>query len=205
MIRLLGKFPKDSFYVAVSGGIDSMFAYDFMNNGRHICLPLFFNHGTETSQKAMEFLNRKFGSGWHYGNIHGSKPKGKSWEEFWRDERYKFFHGIKQQIVTAHHLNDQIETWVWSSMHGNPKLIPYNNKNVIRPFLMTPKIEIEKWVSKKKVEWIEDESNKDVKYQRNRIRQNMMPEILKINPGIGTVISKKVLKQYNDSHTGVTK
>ena len=131
--------------------------------------------------------------------INGTKPKDKSWEEWWREERIKAFHALKFPVITGHHLNDQVETWIWSCIHGQPKLIPYRNVNVIRPFLLTSKTEIVKWADKRNVKFIEDESNYDIRFQRNLIRHNLMPEILKINIGIEKVIKKKVLKQYNDN------
>lgn len=197
MIRLLGKIPKPAghFYVAVSGGVDSMVAYDFFEKGEHDPVPFFFNHKTETSKKALKFLMDTLG-GVAYEEISGNKPKSKSWEEWWRDERMQAFHKQNLPIVTAHHLSDCIETWIWGSIHGQPKLVPYQNKNIIRPFLLTPKSEILNWSKRHKVSFLEDESNKDVKFQRNRIRHNLMPEILKINPGIEKTIAKRVFKSY---------
>ena len=42
MIKLLGPIPKETFYVAVSGGIDSMVAYDFFRHGNHKPMLFFF-------------------------------------------------------------------------------------------------------------------------------------------------------------------
>jgi tRNA(Ile)-lysidine synthase len=94
-------------------------------------------------------------------------------------------------VVTGHHLGDAIETWIFTSLHGDSKLIPYSRGNVIRPFLITPKEEIRSWASRRNLTWIEDESNIDPRYMRNRIRMHIVPEALKVNPGLGTVIRKK--------------
>ena len=198
MIKLLGKIPKEPMYVAVSGGVDSMAALDFLKRGKHTVTPVFFNHGTETSDKAQKFLRENV-KGLMSMKISGEKPKDKSWEEWWREERYKFFDFFQRFVITAHHLNDEVETWIWSCIHGQPKLIKYKRNNVIRPFLLTPKKELEKWAGKHKVAYIEDASNFDVRFQRNRVRHNLIPEILKINSGIETVVRKKVLKQYNSN------
>jgi tRNA(Ile)-lysidine synthase len=93
--------------------------------------------------------------------------------------------------VTGHHLGDAIETWIFTSLHGESKLIPYSRGNVIRPFLITPKEEIRDWASRRGLSWIEDESNSDPKYMRNLIRMAIVPEALKVNPGLGKVIRKK--------------
>lgn len=185
-------------YVAVSGGIDSMVVLDFLQRGKHNPTPVFFHHGTETSDKAHKFLKDNLKGLWSM-KIKGTKPKDKSWEEWWREERYKFFHFFTKEVVTAHHLNDCVETWIWSCIHGVPKIIPYRNENVIRPFLLNPKKELERWADKHKVPFIEDASNFDVRFQRNRIRHNLMPEILKINAGIETVVRKRVLRHYHNN------
>ena len=44
----------------------------------------------------------------------------------------------------------------------------------------------------KNVPWIEDESNLDTAYTRNYIRNEMMTNVLKVNPGIHKTIAKKV-------------
>jgi tRNA(Ile)-lysidine synthase len=196
MIKLQSKLPRDV-YVACSGGVDSMAVVDFLRNNHDVTI-CYFNHGTAHSGKAAEFVagyatnnNIPFVYG-TIGWMDDSKPKDDSWEEHWRNERYKFFHTINAPIVTAHHLDDCVETWVWSSMHGTGKIIPFRNKNVIRPFRMTRKRDFELWADLKNVPHIEDDSNKDTCYTRNYIRHEMMPHVLRVNPGICKTIAKKV-------------
>lgn len=194
MINILNTIPR-TIGVAVSGGIDSMVVYDFLSRN-HDIVPVFFDHGTETSRLALEFLCDTL----PYiltGGLTEKKTKKESWEEYWRNQRYDFFHNTCRNlyVVTAHHLDDAVETWVWSALHGNPKLIPYRNRNVIRPFLLNAKEEFVEWAERHNVTWIEDESNKDNSYMRNHIRNVMMPHIKKVNPGIATVIRKKLIAE----------
>lgn len=195
MIKIQGKFDR-SVKLACSGGVDSMAIADFLSNSHEVTL-LFFDHGTETSRKAKIFLEEYASKNpkvyLEFGFLDREKTKSESWEEFWRVERYKWFHSFDDDIITCHHLDDCVETWVWSSMHGCGKIIPYRNKNVIRPFRLTRKSEFVNWCKTKNVSWIEDESNTDIKYMRNFIRREMMPNILTVNPGIHKVIAKKVL------------
>ena len=193
MIKLQGKLPREV-YVACSGGVDSMAVVDFLRNNHDVTI-CFYNHGTTASDQAHEFLT------WYchencvpmmLGVLNKKRPKEKSPEEFWREERYKFLHGINAPVITAHHLDDCVETWVWSSMHGTGKIIPYRNKNVIRPFRMTRKRDFQLWADLKNVPHIEDDTNKDTCYTRNYIRHEMMPHVLRVNPGIHKVIAKKV-------------
>jgi len=199
MLKLQGKLPREV-YVACSGGIDSMAALDFLCNNHTVTLT-FFDHGTETSKQALEFVSQQ-AVNYNVSFIYGSIPKqdikvsGESREEYWRIKRYEYFHSINAPIITAHHLDDCVETWVWSSMHGTGKIIPYANKNVIRPFRMTRKRDFELWANLKNVPHVEDDSNADVCYTRNYIRHEMMPHVLRVNPGIHKTILKKVRDEY---------
>lgn len=196
MIHITHDIPR-SVTVAFSGGVDSVAAADFLRRNHSISL-LFVHHNTEASAQALKTVT-------HYANIWGVplsvrhinsvKPSSQSWEEFWRNERYSIFHEVKQSVVTCHHLDDCVETWIWSSMHGCGKVIPATNRNVIRPFRTTRKSEFINWCRRKKLIWTEDSSNADIKYTRNYIRHEMMPNVLRINPGIHTTIKKKILNE----------
>jgi len=193
MIKLQGKLPRELF-LACSGGIDSMAALDFLRNNHDVSV-VFFDHGTETSHYAQAHVVNYCSQNnidFLYGTSNSTKNKDQSWEEYWRKERYKFLHSINGTVVTAHHLDDCVETWVWSSMHGTGKIIPYANKNVIRPFRGTRKRDLELWCRLNNVPWIEDDTNTDTCYTRNYIRHEMMPHVLRVNPGIHKTIGKKV-------------
>jgi tRNA(Ile)-lysidine synthase len=203
MIKIQGKLPRE-IYVACSGGVDSMAVVDFLKNNHDITL-VYFNHGTEHSTKAHRFVAdyaTKHNFPFMYGSLGTGaaigKPKDDSWEEHWRKERYKFFHTINAPIISAHHLDDCVETWVWSSMHGTGKIVPYANKNVIRPFRLTRKRDFQMWADLKNVPHVEDDSNFDTCYTRNYIRHEMIPHVLRVNPGIHKTIAKKVKQDaYN--------
>ena len=123
-----------------------------------------------------------------------------SWEEFWRSERYKYFKRHSERpIITAHHLNDVVEWWVYTSLHGDPKIIPYENPeyNIIRPFLLTPKTKLVDWCERKNVPYIVDPSNESRDHMRNVVRHDMMPHILKVNPGVEKVLRKKVQQVFD--------
>jgi len=196
MIKLQNKLPRQ-IYVACSGGVDSMAAVDFLRRN-HDVFVLHFNHGTEHGNKAYEFVgnycaDNDIGFLTNVGTFR-DKERNESQEEYWRSIRYDWLERCtERQIVTAHHLDDCVETWVWSSMHGTGKIIPYSRNNrVLRPFRMTRKRDLELWADLKNVPHIVDDSNKDTCYTRNYIRHTMMPNVLRINPGIYKTIAKKV-------------
>jgi tRNA(Ile)-lysidine synthase len=197
MINIQGNIPR-TVYIACSGGVDSMAITDFLKRSHNVTL-LYFHHGTIHGEESLKFLR-------DYSRDHGLRliykiidnptpPKGMSIEDYWRQCRYAFFSEYTDApIITCHHLDDCVETWIWSSMHGMGKLIPYRNNNVIRPFRTTRKSEFVKWCERNNVSWVQDPSNNDTKYIRNHIR-SMMPQLLVINPGIHTVVKKKIINE----------
>ena len=196
MIHVTGKIPKQV-AIAVSGGIDSMAALDFLRRTRDVEV-LHYNHGTgQYADEATELVR-------DYCSTHclfciivrnwDKMPDGVSREAWWRDQRYKFFEeATNRPIITAHHLDDQVENGIFTSMNGNPFLIPHQRDQFIRPFLTTEKTDFTLWCSRKGVPTIDDPSNNETKYRRNYIRHTMMPHVLAINPGIKKTIKKKTL------------
>jgi tRNA(Ile)-lysidine synthase len=195
MIKLTVPLPKH-ITIALSGGVDSVAAVDFLSR-KHDVTCAFFHHGTDNSERAMDFVthfcsNRNIPLlfGW---NRYVNTPPGLSDEEHWRNERYKFLETLGP-VITAHHLDDCVETYLWSSMHGTSKTIPMIRNNVLRPFLTTRKTELVNWCTKHKVNWIEDTSNDDTTHIRNYVRKELMPHALHINPGLHKVVAKIVEK-----------
>lgn len=191
MIEHFGNIPR-KVTLAFSGGVDSVAVADFLKNNHDVTL-LFVHHGTEDSGNALTFVTNYAISNnlrLKLRYIDTNKPKRKSQEEWWRIQRYEIFNSIDDPVITCHHLDDVVETWLFTSMNGLGKLIPKQNLNVIRPFLRTRKQDFIDWCTRRNLSWCEDSSNKDTKHTRNYIRHEMMPHVLRINPGIHKTIKK---------------
>ena len=194
--------PPEPIAVAVSGGADSMAALDFLraHPGREI-LVLHMNHGTSFADKAQNLVESycsKYDIPVTVGLLDKEVGPGRSKEDFWRENRYEFFEANRGQrkVVTCHHLGDAVENWVFTSIHGNPALIPEVRGPYIRPFLHTEKSNFLDWCERKGVPFIEDPSNTDTSYMRNYIRHEMMPKVLQVNPGIKKTVRKLMDKQF---------
>jgi tRNA(Ile)-lysidine synthetase-like protein len=199
MIQIQGKLDRE-IYVACSGGVDSMAVVDFLMKNHTVNL-MFFDHGTETSKEALDFLTSRYypsiehaGMKLFVGSVSRPRNKSESWEEYWRNQRYQWFHSYEHKIITCHHLDDCVETWIFNSLNGEGRIIPYSNWNVIRPFRLNRKSEFTNWCRNKNVPWVEDTSNEDIGYMRNFIRHEIVPKALVVNPGLHKVIRKKVLE-----------
>lgn len=169
---------------------------DFYLRGKKNFSLAYFHHATAQADKMEEFVTtwgKENSIPVVVGRLTEEKPKGESPECFWRDKRYEFFATLQGRIVTCHHLNDVAETWIFSALHGNPKVIAVENGQVIRPFLTNTKQELIDWAVSHKVGWIEDNSNQDIHFPRNRIRHCIMQEALLVNPGLLKVLRKKYL------------
>ena len=201
MLKILGKIPKKIF-IALSGGVDSMVALDFAMKGGAEVTALYFNHGTKFGQESEDFLKDWCSKNYVNlitGKIDCEAPDRMSLEDFWRQKRYAFLQSVTtDKIITAHHIGDVMETWLFSSINGNPKVIPYSRDNFIRPFLLCDKEQILDWAERKGLQWMEDPSNKDTNFTRNYIRHNLMPHALAVNPGFKKVMRKKVLAHFKE-------
>lgn len=193
MFRFLIKVPNQV-GLAFSGGIDSLAVAHFLKRGNKDVTLYHFNHGCQYSDE-IEMKCRESAKSLNCNIIvqgyDGSRNPGQSLEDTWRRARYRFLRSFDQQIITCHHLDDAVETWVWSCLHGEGKLIPVESGNIIRPFLTTEKSVFENYCKNNNLQVVEDEMNKDLHLMRNYMRANMMKHIYHINPGINKVIRKK--------------
>ncbi len=193
MIKVLGEIPKGEFGIACSGGVDSMAILDFLVKGRYTPHVLYFNHNTEHGHEAEKFITEYCGQRGLKLTIGRTELKPTSnKEKIWSDLRYQFFSQFDFPIITCHHLDDCVETYLFSCLRGFQSVIPYSKANVIRPFLLNEKSEFEKWCKQKSVPFIEDTSNDCLDYSRNRIRHQIVPEALLVNPGLKTVVKKMI-------------
>jgi len=190
LIKLACPIPREV-VLACSGGKDSIAALNFLLNGKRKVTLAYFNHETIHGHQAEAFLTRlatHLGLDIITGSYRHQKPGKKPSEMDWRKQRYDFFRTLNQKIITAHHLNDVAEWWLFTSIRGNSKLIPVERKDpdIIRPFIKTTQDEFHRIT--KPENWVEDPSNTDWNYSRNRIRHEMMPSVLKVNPGFLTTV-----------------
>ena len=172
----------------------------FLLQGRRKVNLAYFNHDTHHSHLAQKFVENYADQNklnLVIGRVKGRKGK-RSLEEFWRDERYDFLQRASSNYtITCHHLDDCVETWLMSSFHGQSKLIPFvRNENIFRPFLMTSKKVIKQYAERKQIEWVQDPSNQKTNFMRNRVRHNIIPQVLLVNPGIRSTIRKKLIETY---------
>lgn len=193
----MGKLPAKEFGLACSGGVDSMAVLNFLVSGGRRPHVLYFNHNTEHGHEAETFVREYCKSNGldltvGYTDVIPTKNQ----EKVWSDLRYGFFSEFDFPVVACHHLDDCVETYLFSCMRGFQSVIPYRKGNVIRPFLLTEKSAFDNWCARKNVPFIQDESNFSNDHARNLIRNEIVPHALVINPGLKNMVKKMVLGNF---------
>lgn len=121
-----------------------------------------------------------------------AKLQGKGLEETAREMRYAFLQKTAQEagadlIATAHTANDNAETILFhlsrgSGLRGLGGIAPRRD-GLIRPLLTTTRREVEDYLLHYALPHMEDSSNEDDRYTRNRIRHQIIPVLEDISPG----------------------
>ena len=176
--------------VAVSGGIDSMALMLILdlwckNNNTNLTAITVDHKLREESTNEAIYVN----SLCKEKNIkhviltwEGEKPD-HNIELIARENRYKLISNYCKNnkidyVFIAHHLQDQAETFLIRLFRGSgidglssmKKIAENYNLKIIRPFLNIEKEDLKQYLLENKIEWVEDESNNEEKYLRNKIR-----------------------------------
>jgi len=213
--QLQSQPQQKTYLLAVSGGVDSMVLADlFQVSGlkfqiAHINYHL-RNDDSNLDQKVVSDFCERYQIPFHLYEVSEKDDKPENSIQNWaRELRYRFFRKIQKEqnleyLVTAHHLNDQLETFIinLSKASGIKGLsgIPANENQIIRPLLSFSKEEIYEFAKDNKIEFREDVSNQKTDYLRNKIRHNIVPQLLDINDNFLQNFSKsmEILNQTKD-------
>jgi len=190
---------KSKLIVTVSGGVDSMVLLLLLHQ---LKFPLAVAHCNfklrDTAadddelfvKKAANKLNLPFYST-SFETATYAKTNGISTQMAARDLRYNWFEELRKKyeyelIATAHHQDDNLETILLNlvkgtALRGLSGIAPKNGK-VVRPLLPFTKNEILEYAETNKVKWQEDVSNASNKYERNKIRLEVIPTLKEMNP-----------------------
>ena len=204
--------PEGEFYVAVSGGVDSIAA-------AHLLIRLYgarvkvahFNHNlrpqNQTMQEGVELFCHHFSTECVVGKRDAFWTKS---EDVLREERMEFFKSLYSNVVCCHHNGDAVESYFMNMLRGCPEYVPIPTctpldncklikpKMLIRPFMRTKKEDFVNYaVNNKLISYIvEDETNKDSSYRRNWIRNEILPMFKQF--GLSKIVAKKFYNTVNE-------
>lgn len=143
-----------------------------------------------------------------------AKGSGDSIQMVARDLRYDYFEetAFKEgydYIATAHHLDDQTETFFINLLRGcgiaGLHGIKLKNGNIIRPMMFAFRKDIESFVIDNGISYREDRSNSSLNYLRNKVRHQLIPLFTEMNSAFAKEMqgnisvladTEKVFKDY---------
>ncbi|MBS1600462.1 MAG: tRNA lysidine(34) synthetase TilS [Bacteroidetes bacterium] len=198
---------KDRLLLAVSGGLDSSVLCDLCSKSdfEFVIAHCNFNlRGDESirDEKFVRALGKKYNKEVlvkHFDTEKYAAEHKLSIQVAARELRYAWFNELmdaninKQSspfnhLVTAHHLDDNIETLLMHFFRGTGiaglRAIPTAQGKIVRPLLFARKEELKVFADENRLEWIEDSSNDSDKYSRNYFRHHLIPIIQKIYPEV---------------------
>lgn len=186
--------------VACSGGVDSVAVAAFLKKGgRHVQLLYVVHQGDDNANVETQMVRhvaRKIGVEVQIATgVVQNQYDGR--EANWSNARNTVFQNWKTPVITGHHLDDQVETWVWSSLNGRSFTMRPRNGNVFRPFMLNKKQELVDFVEKHGIPYYQDPTNSDPHFAvRNRVRNELLPVCRLVNPGLDKVVARHVRERY---------
>jgi tRNA(Ile)-lysidine synthase len=115
-------------------------------------------------------------------------PRGASIEAWAREQRYAELRTMALErgvrvVLLAHHQHDQAETFLLQALRGAgaaglagmPRTALRDGIEWCRPWLDQPRSAIDNYARQFRLKWIEDDSNEDDRFVRNRLRAHVMP------------------------------
>lgn len=138
-------------------------------------------------------------------SIHHPPTSGESLEAFLRDQRYAIFkrhvNNCKTALMVAHHADDQAETVLLRLLRGAGAVglsamqasQPFADGWLLRPLLGLPKMELENYAHAQQLQWVEDDSNQNTAFDRNYLRQTVVPLLKERWPGMHKTLSRTAL------------
>ncbi len=210
------EYAQRSYLLAFSGGIDSVVLSHLLKNiGLNFALAhVNYQLRGEESQRDSEFAKA-----WAETleiplykkeiDTLNNLPTGQSIQMYGRNIRYEFFDSILSEnnysyLLTAHHADDQIEHFFLQLQRsaGIKGLsgMPQKRDAILRPLLPFSKESIRQYAQLHNLSWREDASNADSQYNRNFIRNEVLPLMEERDPQIRKKIENTMhhLREVND-------
>ncbi|MDV5171755.1 tRNA lysidine(34) synthetase TilS [Photobacterium rosenbergii] len=202
--------PSARFVLALSGGMDSRVLLHLM--GRYLerypeasCKAVHVHHGLSANADDWAALCARWaaeaGVDFVLEKVTLALGKRTSVEQQARDARYTALRAhiqLGDVLLTAQHADDQLETVLLALKRGSgpaglsamPQCTAFATGWHVRPLLDQPRTAIEQYASEHRLDWVEDESNSDERYDRNFLRHQVTPLLNTRWPGIRKAVTR---------------
>lgn len=201
----------DRVLLAVSGGVDSMVLLNIMKDlsgiaGFEIGVAHINHQLRRDSHRDLMFVEeecRRLNIPFYGRDIYifgGSKSRRRSLEQAAREERYNALFSIAEEfnynlIATAHTKSDQAETLLMRIISGTSikslsGILVKRDGKIIRPLLCLTRTEVLEYAKGHNIRFVEDSTNSDTRYLRNKVRLQLIPFIKSgFNPAVEDALS----------------
>lgn len=205
--------PKARIIVGVSGGSDSVALLDILYHLGYECIVAHCNfhlRGEESfrDEYFVEKLANQYNLKYlvtHFDTKKHVEDAGMSIEMAARELRYAWFEKVRKKhkaeaIAVAHHQDDSVETVLLNLIRGTgirglSGMLPKNGK-IVRPLLAIYHDDVLEYLKENNIEFVEDSTNAEDIYIRNKIRLNIIPLMETINPSVKQSISRSASNLY---------
>lgn len=191
--------------VAYSGGLDSsVLLHLLLAQQRDFeIIPWHINHGlVEVADKMEQFCAeqaRAFGLELRIDQLDMQGIE-RNVEAEARRQRYRLFEqhcAAGDCILTAHHADDQAETFLLNALRGSgvaglrgiAERLQLGEALLLRPLLAHSRAELEAYARQHEIRWFNDPSNRSLRYDRNYLRHEVLPLLKQRWPGLPQVLS----------------
>jgi len=194
--------------VAYSGGLDSHVLLHVLNSierSAHMIIALHIHHGLnrlagQWAQHCKETC-RDMGIDCKTVELNAAVPDGESVQAWARKQRYKALAEFVEEndiLFTAHHQDDLAETVLLQLFRGGgpaglaamPQRNRFGRGWHYRPFLGIRRNELKEYAIACGLKWVEDDSNAKERYDRNYLRNRVMPLLQTRWPGITGTLAR---------------
>jgi tRNA(Ile)-lysidine synthase len=209
LLMQLRELPDPTCYwVALSGGMDSR----VLLHGLHALSPelaipikaIHLNHGLNRHAREWAYFCQqvceRLGIVCHVLTIDARPAAGQSPEAWARQLRYQAMEGLLEQgdiLLIAHHQYDQAETLLLQLLRGAgphglaamPRWVEFGLGWLGRPLLDFTRNTLKTYATAQGLTWIEDPSNQDTRFDRNLLRQAILPLLKQRWPSLSVLLA----------------
>ena len=200
----------EKFYVAYSGGLDSTVLLHAMHAAKLPVHAVHVNHHLQQEsdawQQHCEEVCKSLSVPITVQHAQIEKVPQKSLEDSARDARYALLEellDVNSAIVTAHHQDDLAETVLLQLLRGAgpaglaamPECKKLSSGYHLRPLLRYTRTELQEYASSHNLQWVDDPSNQLNDFDRNYLRNEVMPKLLERWPAAQQTLSRSAILQ----------
>jgi tRNA(Ile)-lysidine synthase len=197
-IKILNQLTSSKrFWVGFSGGLDSHVLLDLAvlalkNKSEYHLGAIHVHHGISSNADRWvdhcEAICAAYQVPLTVKWVNAEVTEGESPEEVAREARFQAFAEFLKEdecLLLAHHAEDQAETILLRlfrgagplGLSGMSETTSISGINIVRPLLSVPKSQLETYAVTRQLQWIEDEANQNLRFDRNFLRHEILPKL----------------------------